>query len=59
MIPSAFVRVDNFPLTSSGKIDYRSLPKASQKIKANFIKPDTEDEKHLTKIWSDAFESRR
>lgn len=54
MIPSAFIILENLPLTKNGKIDYRALPKPAQtssgqiEIKA----PQTPTEASLIEIWS-------
>ena len=54
MIPSAFVQMEEFPLTSNGKIDRQALPPFSYEDKQpaqDFVGPRTETEKALAAIW--------
>ncbi len=55
MIPSFFVFLDEFPLTSNGKIDRKSLPEPDVDTlkKWEYIAPSTDIEKGLAGIWSD------
>ncbi|WP_299637210.1 phosphopantetheine-binding protein, partial [uncultured Tenacibaculum sp.] len=53
MVPGAYVILDSFPLTSNGKIDYRSLPEASMVSKENYVSPETALEAELVAIWSE------
>lgn len=56
MIPNIFMWVDDFPLTTNGKIDKKSLP-APEYIRqdSNIIlrKPRTEIEEKVAKVWSE------
>ncbi len=54
MIPSAFISLDEFPLTPNGKINRKALPEPSQ-IFTNklFTSPRTPLEKELVNIWTD------
>jgi amino acid adenylation domain-containing protein len=45
MIPSAFIEVESFPVTLSGKIDIRALPKPVPQIFDKKILPENETEK--------------
>lgn len=62
MVPSAFVLIDQFPLTPNGKIDRKMLPSpvdtAPQQTKA-YIEPKTETEKKLASIWSDVLKIKQ
>ncbi|KAF9322964.1 hypothetical protein BG006_001914, partial [Podila minutissima] len=55
MVPSAYVRMDAFPLTHSGKLDRRSLPEPTDEAFAReeYEKPQGEIEKALASIWAD------
>ena len=56
MIPSYFMLIEDFPRTSSGKIDKKALPrpKFSRPISSPLLRrPTTEIEKEITEIWSE------
>ena len=56
MVPSAFVLLDAFPLTPSGKIDRAVLPALGQQGSGEqgaYIAPRTEVEQAVAAIWSD------
>ncbi len=55
MVPSAFVALDKFPLTSSGKIDKKALPSIGQQqeLFKSYVKPSREEEKILADIWAE------
>ena len=55
MIPSAFVFLEEMPITPNGKIDYRRLPApdtSSTQLEKNFVPPRNSTEETLAKIWS-------
>jgi amino acid adenylation domain-containing protein len=56
MVPSVFLTVESLPLTASGKIDYRGLPKPDQsrpELEARFVSPRNPVEEVLAAIWGD------
>jgi amino acid adenylation domain-containing protein len=55
MVPSAFVRVDAFPLTPNGKLDRRALPAPDDEALAHqaYEAPQGELETTLATIWAE------
>ena len=55
MVPSAFVFLDAFPLTPSGKVDRRSLPAPdrSRSEGERFLPPRTPIEETLAELWKE------
>ncbi len=53
MIPHFFIQLDQFPLTSNGKINRRLLPKPLSAPFADRTEPTTELESVLEEIWSE------
>jgi len=56
MVPAAFVTLERFPLTPSGKVNRKALPAPDQsavKASVNYVAPRTPVEEKLAGIWSD------
>lgn len=53
MIPAYFRKLEKFPLTVSGKIDRRALPKPEFNYGESYTGPGNEIEKKLVEIWSE------
>ncbi|MEG4072289.1 amino acid adenylation domain-containing protein [Microcoleus sp. Pol14C2] len=56
MVPSAFVILKSFPLTSNGKVDRRALPAPDEmrpELTGNFVAPRTNIEEVLAAIWAE------
>ncbi len=56
MIPSAYIKVDNFPLTKNGKIDKDSLPLPNYSSTENYVAPETPAEHRMVNIWAEVLE---
>ncbi|MCP4658587.1 MAG: amino acid adenylation domain-containing protein, partial [bacterium] len=55
MVPAAFVLLDSFPLTPTGKVDRRALPapeRSRPELEEAFVAPRTPIEEALARIWS-------
>lgn len=56
MIPDTFIELDDFPITSSGKVDRKALPqpdKARPDLVKSFVAPRTPVEEKLSLIWAE------
>jgi amino acid adenylation domain-containing protein len=52
MVPSAFVILDEFPLTANGKLDRKALPVPGYTSSRKYVAPATETEIDLAQIWA-------
>ncbi|QUQ65086.1 non-ribosomal peptide synthase/polyketide synthase [Kutzneria sp. CA-103260] len=52
MIPAAFVRIDEIPLTRNGKLDRRALP-APEVVSRGYVEPATPAQRKIAAIWAD------
>jgi amino acid adenylation domain-containing protein len=61
MVPGAFVFLEKFPLTPSGKIDRKALPAPESRVDSNrnFSAPETPLEIDVAQIWSEVFHLER
>ncbi|HEU4456625.1 MAG TPA: amino acid adenylation domain-containing protein, partial [Longimicrobium sp.] len=59
MVPTAFVPVDAFPLTPSGKLDRRALPEPAGVDEEAYAAPRTATEEILAAIWADVLRLER
>jgi amino acid adenylation domain-containing protein len=62
MIPAAFVKLEELPLTISGKVDRRSLPRPDQQDveqSPGFVPPATAVEEMLAGIWGELLGKRQ
>jgi amino acid adenylation domain-containing protein/thioester reductase-like protein len=55
MVPSAFVVLEQMPLSTNGKLDRKKLPAPdmTEQLKKIFVAPRTETEQALTEIWQE------
>jgi amino acid adenylation domain-containing protein/non-ribosomal peptide synthase protein (TIGR01720 family) len=62
MVPSSYVMMESLPLTSSGKVDRRSLPEPGESVGEDverYEAPRTEVEEKLAGIWSEVLGVKR
>jgi acyl carrier protein len=62
MLPSAFVVLDELPLTRNGKINREALPRPDERRaddRPNFVAPETRMERIIARIWQEALRVER
>jgi len=57
MVPTALIPLDEFPLTTNGKIDRKALPDPEQgQTGQTFVKPGSDLERKLASIWQEVLQ---
>uniref|UniRef100_UPI003D34B9CE amino acid adenylation domain-containing protein n=1 Tax=Maribacter sp. 2-571 TaxID=3417569 RepID=UPI003D34B9CE len=52
MVPTAFISMEEFPMTTNGKLDKHALPDPAFSASENYVAPETELETALCGIWA-------
>ncbi len=60
MVPSAFVTLDELPLSHNGKLDRRALPDPDGRTVSDhgYVAPRTDTEQAMTEIWADVLDAK-
>lgn len=57
MVPTVYIKIDNIPVNTSGKLDKNKLPNPKEYVLKQkteiYIKPSTETERKLEEYWKD------
>jgi acyl carrier protein len=53
MVPAAYVRLEEMPLTANGKLDRQRLPAPELIAPARYVAPRTPTEEALVQVWAD------
>ncbi len=53
MVPAHFVRLDEIPLASSGKVNRDALPEPKVQAGGNYVPPENDVEEKMTAIWAE------
>jgi acyl-coenzyme A synthetase/AMP-(fatty) acid ligase/acyl carrier protein len=53
MVPSAFIFIDHWPLTSHGKIDRKALPAAHMPLSRQYVAPRNTFEQTVADLWAE------
>ena len=53
LMPSSFLEMDNFPLTTNGKLDKKTFPDVEFTSQKTYVAPSTTLEKELCNIWQE------
>ncbi|MGB3468470.1 MAG: condensation domain-containing protein, partial [Cyclobacteriaceae bacterium] len=53
MVPNSFMKLEEIPLTVSGKANRRALPEPEVSRGVEYVAPETEEEKVMAAIWSE------
>jgi amino acid adenylation domain-containing protein/non-ribosomal peptide synthase protein (TIGR01720 family) len=62
MIPARIVELDEFPMTSSGKVDRQRLPRAEKtrdELGSAYVAPRNEVEGRIARLWSEVLQVER
>ncbi|MDJ0557864.1 MAG: amino acid adenylation domain-containing protein, partial [Microcystis sp. M53599_WE4] len=59
MVPTAFIRLDTFPLTPNGKIDRRALPVPDLQSQGEYIAPRYPSEEKMGQSWGEVLKLKR
>ncbi|HAP62887.1 MAG TPA: non-ribosomal peptide synthetase, partial [Cytophagales bacterium] len=56
MVPSYFVSLQEWPLTSNGKLDKKALPEPESTAQNNYVAPTNDVEARVVAIWEEVLE---